>query len=196
TAKLETIGDRLMHRVAYRNFGSYESLVLNHTVNATGGSPGVAAPRWYELRAPNGAGGATLQQSGTYYPTDGVHRWMGSIAQDSAGDIAMGFSASSSTLFPSIRYAGRIPSDPPGTFGQGEATLLAGTGSEDYPAAPRWGDYSNISIDPFDECTFWFTTEYFSQTSLRSWRTRIGSFKFPGCTSPGTPPPVPLPPAP
>jgi hypothetical protein len=192
TAALEVIGDRLMYRVEYRNFGSYESVVLNHTVNASG----VAAPRWYEFRAPNGVTGATLFQSGTYAPADGLYRWMGSIAQDRAGDIAMGFSVSSATLFPSIRYAGRIPSDPPGTFGQGEATLLAGTGSEDFPAAPRWGDYSSMSVDPVDDCTFWYTQEYFSVTGLRDWRTRIGSFKFPGCTAQGTPTPVASPTAP
>ncbi|MEA2574142.1 MAG: large repetitive protein [Chloroflexia bacterium] len=183
TAQLEVIGDQLMYRVAYRNFGSYESIVLNHTVNATGGSPGIAAPRWYELRDPNNVLGATVFQQGTFYPGDGVHRWMGSIAQDQTGDIAMGYSASSSTLFPSIRYAGRIPTDPLGTFGQGETTLFAGTGSEDFPSAPRWGDYSNISVDPVDDCTFWYTTEYFSQTGLRDWRTRIGTFKFPSCSA-------------
>ncbi len=190
TAQLEVIGDRLMHRVAYRNFGSYESLVLNHTVNATGGSPGVAAPRWYELRDPANVAGATVFQQGTFYPGDGVFRWMGSIAQDRNGDIAMGYSAGNSTLFPSIRYAGRLPTDPPGTFGQGEATLFAGTGSEDFPSAPRWGDYSNLSIDPVDDCTFWYTQEYFAQTGLRDWRTRVGSFKFAQCTPQGPPTPV------
>ncbi|MDQ6747671.1 MAG: hypothetical protein M3010_06140, partial [Candidatus Dormibacteraeota bacterium] len=190
TAQLEVIGDRLMYRVAYRNFGGYESIVLNHTVNATGGSPGVAAPRWYELRDPNNPAGASVQQQGTFYPGDGIYRWMGSIAQDRNGDIAMGYSAANATLFPSIRYAGRIPSDPAGTFGQGEATLFAGGGSEDFPAAPRWGDYSNISVDPVDDCTFWYTQEYFARTGLRNWRTRIGSFKFAQCTAQGTPTPV------
>jgi hypothetical protein len=122
-AQLEVIGDRLMYRVASRNFGSYESIVLNHTVNATGGSPGVAAPRWYELRDPGNVLGATVFQQGTYYPGDGIFHWMGSIAPDRNGDITLGYSAANSTLFPSIRYAGRLPTDPPGTLGQGEATL-------------------------------------------------------------------------
>jgi hypothetical protein len=187
TAKLETIGDRLMYRVQYRNFGGYESVVLNHTVNANS----LAAPRWYELRSPNSPTGATVFQQGTFAPADGVHRWMGSITQDRMGNIAMGYSASSSTLFPSIRYAGRLVTDPLGTFAQGEATLFAGSGSEDFPTAPRWGDYSSISVDPTDDCTFWYTTEYFSQTALRSWRTRIGSFKFPSCVSQNTPTPIP-----
>ena len=187
TTQLDTISDRLMYRVEYRNFGTYKSVVLNHTVS--GGS--VAAPRWYELRDPNNVSGATVYQQGTYAPADGVHRWMGSIAQDGAGDIAMGFSAGSSTLYPSIRYAGRLVTDPLGTFAQGEATLYAGTGSEDYPSAHRWGDYSSISIDPVDDCTFWYTTMYFAQTGMRDWRTRIGSFKFPNCTGQNTPTPVP-----
>ncbi|MGN6756469.1 MAG: hypothetical protein ACTHMJ_08775 [Thermomicrobiales bacterium] len=159
-------------------------------MNATGGSPGVAAPRWDELRDPGNVAGATVFQQGTFYPGDGVFRWMGSIAQDRNGDIAMGYSAGNATLFPSIRYAGRLPTDPPGTFGQGEATLFAGTGSEDFPTAPRWGDYSNISIDPVDDCTFWYTQEYFARTGLRDWRTRIGSFKFAQCTPQGPPTPV------
>src|SRR5437764_3317713 len=104
---------------------------------------------------------------------------MGSIAMEHDGNVALGYSVSSSTLFPSIRYAGRLVTDPLGQLAQGEATLFNGTGSEDYPAAPRWGDYSALQVDPADDCTFWFTTEYFSQTSLRAWRTRIGSFKFP-----------------
>jgi hypothetical protein len=186
TTLLDNLSDRLMFRLAYRNMGSYEALVLNHTVNASG----LDAIRWYELRDPNNALGASVFQQGTYAPADGVHRWMGSIAMDKLGDIAVGFSAGSSTVFPSIRYAGRLVGDPAGQLSQGEATLLAGTGSEDYPAAHRWGDYSAIQVDPVDDCTFWYTTMYFGQTGQRNWRTRIGSFKFPGCTAGGTPTPV------
>ncbi|MEO8285074.1 MAG: S-layer homology domain-containing protein [Chloroflexota bacterium] len=186
TARLEAIADRLMWRLAYRNMGSYESLVVNHTVDANGS--GQAGIRWHEIRNPNAA--PTLFQEGTYAPNDGTHRWMGSIAMDKQGNIALGFSASSSSVYPSLRYAGRLVGDPAGQLSQGEATLFAGTGSEDFPAAPRWGDYSALTVDPSDECTFWYTQEYFSQTALRAWRTRIGSFKFPGCTSGGTPTPV------
>jgi hypothetical protein len=189
TALLATLADRLMYRLAYRNMGTYESLVVNHTVNASG-TDGV---RWYELRDPNNAAGASVFQQGTYAPGDGVHRWMGSAAMDRMGDIAIGFSAGNATLFPSIRYAGRLVTDPAGQLSQGEATLFDGTGSEDYPAAPRWGDYSALQVDPADDCTFWFTTEYFSQTSLRAWRTRIGSFKFPSCVPSGPPTPVATP---
>jgi len=192
TALLDNLSDRIMFRLAYRNMGTHESLVLNHTVNASG----VDGIRWYELRDPNNALGASVFQQGTYSPADGLYRWMGSIAMDKLGDIAVGFSAGNATNFPSIRYAGRLVGDPLGDLTQGEATLFAGTGSEDYPAAHRWGDYSALNVDPGDDCTFWYTTMYFSQTSLRAWRTRIGSFKFPGCTAAGTPTPVASPTAP
>ncbi|HUS17686.1 MAG TPA: S-layer homology domain-containing protein, partial [Chloroflexia bacterium] len=185
TVTLDNLSDRLMYRLAYRNLGTHEALVVNHTVNAGG----LDAPRWYELRDPNNPTGATVFQQGTYAPADGIHRWMGSIAMDRAGNIALGFSAASSTLFPSIRYAGRLVTDPLGQLSQGEATLITGTGSETHPAG-RWGDYSDLTVDPTDDCTFWFTTEYFARTGLRNWRTRIGSFKFPQCTAQGTPTPV------
>ncbi len=186
TAMLEAISDRFMHRLAYRNFGSYESLVVNHTVDADGN--GRAGVRWYEIRDPNGT--PTAYQQGTFAPNDGLYRWMGSIAMDRQGNIIAGYSVSSSTLYPSIRYAGRLVSDPPGQFSQGEATLITGTGSMDLPAAPRWGDYSSINIDPRDDCTFWYTTEYYRLTGGPNWRTRIGSFRFPGCVGP-TATPVP-----
>jgi S-layer homology domain len=186
TTLLDNLSDRLMYRLAYRNFGDHESLVVNHTVNVSG----VDGIRWYELRDPNNAAGASVFQQGTYAPGDGIYRWMGSIAMDRMGDIALGFSAGNATTFPGIRYAGRLVGDPLGQLSQGEATLLAGTGSEDYPAAHRWGDYSAMQVDPVDDCTFWYTTMYFQVTGERDWHTRIGSFKFPGCTAQGTPTPV------
>ncbi|MEO5951091.1 MAG: hypothetical protein ABIQ44_01365, partial [Chloroflexia bacterium] len=185
SVRVDALGDRLMYRLAYRNFGSYESLALNFTV-ATGG---VTAPRWYELRNPNGT--PTVFQEGTYAPGDGIFRWMGSITFDQQGNMAMGFSASNASMYPDIRYTGRLVSDPVGQMSQGEAIMHAGGGSETNAAAARWGDYSSLSIDPADDCTFWFTTEYFAQTGPRNWRTRIGSFKFPGCTgTPSTPVPT------
>jgi hypothetical protein len=182
--RLEAIADRFMHRLAYRNFGTHESLVTKHTVDADGS--GRAGVRWYEIRDPNG--NRTVHQQGTYAPADGHHRWMGSIAMDRQGNMAAGYSVSSGTLYPSIRYAGRLVSDPVGQFTQGEATLIAGGGSETGPAG-RWGDYSSMNIDPRDDCTFWYTTEYFNVTGLVNWKTRIGSFRFPGCVG-GTATPV------
>ncbi len=180
---LDGLGDRLMHRLAYRNFGTYQSLVANHGVNAAS-SGTTAGVRWYEVRNP--AGTASIYQQGTYSP-DATHRWLGSVAQDSAGNIAMVYSASSSSVYPSIRYTGRLVSDALGTMPQGEGTLIAGSGSQT-GTANRWGDYAMMTIDPTDDCTFWMTTEYMPTTGTASWSTRIGAFKFASCGGP--PPPT------
>ena len=179
--KLDSLGDRLMYRLTYRNFaGNHESLVVNHsvTVGTTKRNP-FTGVRWYELRrTPSGSGGFSVFQQGTYSP-DSTFRWMGSIAMDKTGDIAVGYSASSSSVFPSIRYTGRVPADAAGTL-QAETSLLAGSGSQ-LSNLNRWGDYSAISVDPGDDCTFFYTTEYLKSSGTFNWSTRIGSFKFPGC---------------
>jgi hypothetical protein len=186
--QLDPIGDRLMYRLAYRNFGDHESLVLNHTVvaNATTGQMG---PRWYEVRDPGGT--PTIFQQSTWGPisqTDLLYRWMSSVAMDHAGNMAIGYSTSSQINFPSIAYAGRLATDTPSTLAQGEGQLFAGTGSHHGEAfAPqfgRWGDYTDMTVDPVDDCTFWYTNEYFSAADAPSgiWHTRVGSFKFPQCT--------------
>ena len=119
---------RPMHRLAYRNFGSHESLVTNQSVEASTTMSGI---RWWEVRSPNSS--PVLYQDATYAPglTDGIHRWMGSIAQDSAGNMALGYSASdATTTFPSSRYTGRLASDPVNTMPQGEGSIINGTGSQ------------------------------------------------------------------
>jgi len=174
--QLDSLADRLMYRLAYRNFGNHDSLVVNHSVTA-GSSVGV---RWYELQNPNT--NPVVFQQGTYAPTSDF-RWMGSIAMDSAGDIAVGYSASSSSIHPAIRYTGRTPADPLGVL-QVESSVIEGTGSQ-LSGLSRWGDYSSMSIDPVDDCTFWYTTEYLKTDGTFNWNTRIASFKFAGC---GTPP--------
>lgn len=179
SVKLDPVADKMMYRLQYRNFGGYQTLVLNHSVDANGNDR--AGIRWYELRD-SGSGWAVNQQ-GTYSP-DSSHRWMGSAAMDSAGDIAVGYSLSSSSVEPSIAYAGRVPTDPAGTLGQAEATLVSGGGHET-DADGRWGDYSSMSVDPSDDCTFWYTNQYYASSGVRNWRTRIAAFRFPGC---GTPP--------
>ncbi len=176
TSGLDGIGDRLMFRLAYRNFGDHESVVGNFTVNASG----VAGIRWFELRGVT-AGPVTKYQESTYQP-DTAWRWMGSVAQDHQGNMALGFSTSSAALFPHITYAGRLATDTLNTLAQGEATLFAGTGSQ-VGTSNRWGDYSDMTVDPVDECTFWYTQEYYTTTASFSWRTRIGNFKFPGCVA-------------
>ncbi|GAC1326688.1 MAG: hypothetical protein NVS2B16_19640 [Chloroflexota bacterium] len=178
---LDGIGDRLMFRLAYRNFGDHDALVVNHSVDVGGGQAGV---RWYEIRSPLTTS-ASIYQQGTYAPGT-ESRWMGSAAMDKAGDIAVGYSVSSGSVYPSIRFAGRIPSDPLGTFGQAETSLFAGTGSQTSPN--RWGDYSSLTVDPTDQCTFWYTTEYYATSGSFAWNTRIGSFSFPGCTAGPTTP--------
>ncbi len=188
--KLESLGGRAMYRLAYRNFGDHESLVVNHTV-AMDGNMGLTSQTgigWYEIRSPNAATPDVYQEGTTADPNGSTFRFMGSIAQDKQGNIALGYSSSSSTTHPGIEYVGRTIWDPANELPQAAATIIAGTGSQTGSAA-RWGDYSSMQIDPVDDCTFWYTNEYLQTTSINSWRTRIASFKFPGCggTVPTTP---------
>jgi hypothetical protein len=177
---LDGIGDRLMFRLAYRNFGDHESVVGNYTVS----SGGVAGIRWFELRNVT-SGPVTVYQQSTYQP-DTTWRWMGSAAMDGQGNLAIGFSASSSSIHPQLRYAGRLATDPLNTLAQGEAHLYDGAGSQN-GSGNRWGDYSALAIDPVDDTTFWYTNEYYSSTTSYNWRTRIGSFKL----ATGNPTPTP-----
>jgi Carboxypeptidase regulatory-like domain len=176
SSNLDALADRPMFRLTYRNFGDHESVVGNLTVS----SGGVAGIRWFELRNVTNGPETVFQQS-TYQP-DSTWRWMGSAAMDGNGNIAIGFSASSGSIFPQLRYAGRLAGDPLNTLAQGEATLIAGTGSQQ-GTSNRWGDYADMTVDPVDDCTFWFTSEYYSVTSQFNWRTRIASFTMPGCGS-------------
>jgi hypothetical protein len=162
-------------RLAYRNFGTHESLVTNQSVDAGTGMSGI---RWYELRSPNTT--PVIFQQGTYAPglTDGIHRWMGSIAMDRAGNMALGYSASDGTaVFPSVRYTGRLVSDPLGQMPQGEGSIHAGTGSQ--TSSARWGDYTAMTVDPVDDCTFWYVNQYIPVNSTNGWRIRVGQFKYP-----------------
>jgi hypothetical protein len=167
-------------RLAYRNFGTYESLVTNQSVEAL---PGIAGARWYEIRRTGGS--YSVYQQGTYAPNDGVHRWMGSIAQDKRGNMALGYSVVNAVnVFPGVRYTGRLSGDPLGQMTLGEGTIINGSGVQTTTNS-RWGDYTDITIDPTDDCTFWYVNEYYTlagqQSSAAGWQTRIGSFKLPGC---------------
>jgi hypothetical protein len=173
--RLDAISDRLMYRLQYRNFGSYQTLASNHTVDADGTDH--AGIHWFILR--NSGAGWTMDQEGVYAP-DGHHRWMGSFALDHMGNAALGYSISSSSVHPGIRYSGRLADDPSGTLPQGEAVLINGTGSQTGWSS-RWGDYSMMSVDPADDCTFWYTQEYYAANGS-TWQTRIGSFRFPNCS--------------
>lgn len=169
---LEALSDRLMYRLQYRNFGDYQVMLTNHTVNADGN--GKAGVRWYEMRDNNDGNGWFIYQQGTYAPDDN-NRWMGSVAMNGKGYIALGFSIVSGTKYPSIRYTGRSPNDPLGQMTFYEEEIQAGSGIQTGDAA-RWGDYSMMSVDPSDDSTFWFTTEYVKQSGQVSWRTRIAGF--------------------
>jgi hypothetical protein len=172
---LETLSDRLMYRIQYRRFNGYDAMVANHSVNAGSNRAGV---RWYEFRKTTG--NWSIYQEGTYAPSDGHSRWMGSIAMDTAGSIALGYSISSSTIYPGIRYTGRLINDPPGQMTIAEKTMVDGGGCQTgiWSGRSRWGDYSAMSVDPANPTTFWYSQEYYASTSTSSWRTRIGSFTF------------------
>jgi Bacterial Ig domain/Abnormal spindle-like microcephaly-assoc'd, ASPM-SPD-2-Hydin len=172
---LDSLGDRLMHRLAYRNFGTHESLVVDHSVTA-GSSGGV---RWYEIQNPSGT--PVLAQQSTYAP-DSSYRWMGSVAMDKAGNLAVGYSKSSSSIFPSVAFAGRLATDPVNTL-QAETLVISGAGSQNFNSNNRWGDYSAMQVDPVDDCTFWYTQEYIKITGSFNWNTRIANFKFANCGS-------------
>ncbi|PYU00462.1 MAG: hypothetical protein DMG38_08310 [Acidobacteria bacterium] len=172
--QLDTLGERLMFRLAYRNFGNHESLVATHSI-ASGSSTAV---RWYEIRSPNAT--PAVYQSGTFAP-DASSRWMPSIAMDKAGDIALGYSVSSSTLYPSIAYTGHVPGDALGTM-DAETTILTGLGSQT-GGLSRWGDYTSMAIDPADDCTFWYDNQYQPANGSFNWTTRLASFSFPSCGS-------------
>ncbi len=186
---LDTLSYRLMMQNQYTKLNGVESLWLTHTVGS-GGSPNRAQPRWYQLKVTGGVVASSPTQQSTWAP-DSKNRFMPSLAVDANGDMALGYSVSDSTMYPAIRYAGRLAADPLSTLGQGETSLIEGTGFQcctfsSGSTNTRWGDYSAMSIDP-DGCTFWYTNEYYDTlpTTLAqdNWKTRIGSFQLPGCST-------------
>jgi hypothetical protein len=175
---LDSLADRAMYRLAYRMFADgHDALVLNHSVQ-TGNNKRtkVGGVRWYEIRNANTT--PVVYQESTYQP-DSTWRWMGSAAMDKQGNMAVAYSASSGDLKPSIRYATRLASDPLNTLSN-ETTIIQGTGSQTGKLS-RWGDYSHLSVDPVDDCTFWFASEYLKTDGTFNWSTRIASFKINSC---------------
>ena len=180
-------------RLAFRNFKNYEAMVTNQSVEAL---PGIAGVRWYEIRRVGNT--YSLYQQGTYAPNDGVHRWMGSVAQDKFGNIAAGYSVSNGVdVYPGIRYTGRLAGDPLGQMTLGEGVIINGTGVQTTTNS-RWGDYTSLNVDPVNDCTFWYVNEYYEVSGVplplpppgtplpppgttAPWQTRIASFKLPGC---------------
>jgi hypothetical protein len=178
-AQLESIGDRLLYRLAYRNFGNHQTWLVTHDVTTSAHRVG---ERWYEFRAPENSTSLSVYQSGTFVGTsssDTDYRWMGSIAMDRVGDIALGYSISSSSMFPSINYTGQTVGDPLGTM-EAEAVILNGTGSQT-DTGGRWGDYTSMALDAADGCTFWYTNQYYPATGAFAWNTQLASLKFPNC---------------
>ncbi|WP_423226757.1 proprotein convertase P-domain-containing protein [Candidatus Amarolinea aalborgensis] len=178
---LDTLGDRLMMQAQYRNISGVESLWVVHTVCPSGGC-GTTRLQWAQINVNGGTINTTpIQQQ--IYGDASLYRWMPSLAVDGAGNMAIGFSIGNGTApnYPSLAWAGRLSTDTAGTLGQGEATFFAGTGSQ--TGTTRWGDYSAMTVDPSDDCTFWYTNEYYAAGDTANWQTRIGAFKFPSCTA-------------
>ncbi|MBK9097712.1 MAG: T9SS type A sorting domain-containing protein [bacterium] len=167
---LDDLDVMTMNRLDYRNFGTHQSMVVCHTINAGANRAGM---RWYEFR--NTGAAWSLYQEGTYAPADGIHRWMGSIAINAAGQIALGYSVSSASMFPSIRFTGRYPADPLGQMTITEETIHAGLGSQ--TGLDRWGDYTQMVVDP-NGVNFWYINQYQPSTGSFNWRTRIANIDY------------------
>lgn len=181
TQELDSLGDRLMYRLSYRNYGTYQAMVVNHSVQVSSASQQTGI-RWYQLCNQNAAAFYVCAQS-TFSPDTTTYRWMGSIAQDSAGNLGLGYSTSSSSMYPSVAVTGLQKNVDQGM--ETESVIYNGPNFQD--TYSRWGDYSSMAVDPHDDCTFWFTTEYSTPTNFLGifnlfWGTVIGSFHFPNCT--------------
>ena len=176
---LDTLGDRLMYRLArFDDAEGQQHFLVNHSVNDTA----AVAARWYEFRAHEGSTSLSLYQSGQT-PDDGHYRWMGSIAMDKVGDIAIGYSRSSARAgdYPSIYYAGQRAGEPRGTT-DSEALIKRGGGSQ-LKSFDRWGDYSSMALDGTDLCTFWYANEFYPADGSFAWDTWIVSLNFRHCRS-------------
>jgi hypothetical protein len=171
-------GDRMMYRIAYRNFGTYESIVMTHSVTQGTGTTAHGAIRWYEFRTPLTP---TIYQFQTYSPDKTTWRWIPSIAQDQYGDIAVGYDVSSTTVYPGLSYAGRALTDKLNTM-ETEVSLVVGGGAQQ-ATNQNWSSYSSMTLDPVDDCTFWYSGPYYKTSSLEGWSTMITSFRFPNCTN-------------
>jgi Carboxypeptidase regulatory-like domain len=188
---LDSVGERLMYRLQYFNRSGVESLVMNWTVNVSGVNPTNASTyqagvRYEELRRNTPGGSFSVYDQATFAPgagngATGDNRWMGSAAIDNRGNLAVGYSISSTTRIPSIFYAGRDFNVTGGL--EVETPMFNGTGVQQATLS-RWGDYSSMSLDPADDCSFWYAGEYYSTNGVFNWKTRIGKFKFAGCTPP------------
>jgi len=182
STKLDTLGDKIMTPVVYQNLGGTESLWADGTVCTDTNCTGPTGVRWYQFDVTGGNFPATPVQQQTWTNNnDGLWRWMPSVGVDQSGDTVIGYSTSSTTIFPSIRYAGRLANDPPSNLAQGEAIMFAGVSQFN---GNRWGDYTRTEIDPSNGMDFWHVNQY---AQAGDWHTRVGKFNFVG----GGPSPTP-----
>ena len=199
TGTVDALSNRPMMQLRFRSFSGGEvfSMVVNQTIDVRGSMPfpvpdlDVAGIRWYEFRKSGGPW--SISQQGTYAPQPAgitksnqlLHRWMGSAAMDKFGNIAIGYSIdnddNANPVFPGIRYVGHDFNAAPGVMGP-EMTILNGTNSQTQGAGARWGDYSTMSVDPADDCTFWYTTHVAAPGGSGPRPTRIASFRFDNCS--------------
>lgn len=183
TQQLDSLGDRLMYRLSYRNYGSYQAMVVNHSVQVSSANHQTGI-RWYQLCNQNAAVPFYVCAQSTFSPDTTTSRWMGSIAQNSVGDLGLGYSTSSSSMYPSVAVTGLQKGVDSGM--ETESVIYSGPNFQD--TYDRWGDYSSMAVDPHDDCTFWYTTEYSTPPNILGifnffWGTVIGSFHFPNCTA-------------
>src|SRR5438874_1064698 len=189
SVKLDTLGDKIMTPVVYQNISGTESLWADSTVCTDTNCTQPTGVRWYQFDVTGGNFPATAMQQQTWTNTDdGLWRWMPSIAVDQSGNTVIGYSTSSTTIFPSIRYAGRLAADPPSNLAQGEAIMFAGVSAQ--TNGSRWGDYTRTEVDPSDGMSFYHINQY-AQSGI--WHTRIGKFNFQGGGSSPTPTPTTTP---
>jgi hypothetical protein len=179
----------LAHEASYRDFGSDDAVILTHATSVSGaGTADQVGIRWYEIRGIKN-GEYRVHQQSTFAPEDELGRWMPTAMQDKNGNLLLQYTVSSSTIYPGIRYTGRLATDPMSTLPQGEMGLMEGSGSQ--TGTSRWGDYATIALDPLDDCTFWFANEYVPETDTYSWATAIAAVRFPDCIPSVTPTPAP-----
>ncbi|HEV2806378.1 MAG TPA: hypothetical protein VGW57_15750 [Chthoniobacterales bacterium] len=183
---LDNLSSHFMYRLAYRNNGTQaapqESLVASATVPGSASTPAHGAVKWWEFRnAGSSTTAPTVFQSGTFDP-DTAYRFMPSVAMDKDRNIALGYSKSSTSVKPGIYMTGRLATDAAGTMGA-ETTVQAGLGVQTAGAGNRWGDYTSMTLDPIDQCTFYYTNEYLKTDGAYNWSTRVATYKFPSCVS-------------
>jgi hypothetical protein len=181
TQQLDSLGDRLMYRLSYRNYGGTQAMVVNHSVQVSSASK-QSGIRWYKLCNQTATVPFHVCKESTFSPDTATYRWMGSMAQDSLGNLGLGYSMSGSSIYPSVAVTGLESGVDSGM--ETESVIYNGPNFQDIYS--RWGDYSSMAVDPHDDCTFWYTTEYSTPTDLFGtynifWGTVIGSFHFPNC---------------